>query len=65
MKINYRYKVIIFLIKISFFLQYLNSENKTKNLMNTQLEEQRSIVGIHEIYGKIYCELGFEEAQKF
>lgn len=38
-------------------------ENLNVNLKNLQ-EEQRSIVGIHEIYGKIYDELGFGSVLK-
>ncbi|BBI17613.1 transposase [Neochlamydia sp. S13] len=36
----------------------LNGEELNVNLKNLE-EEQRAIVGIHEIYGKIYEELGF------
>lgn len=35
-----------------------SDENLNVNLKNL-VEEQRSVVGIHEIYGKIYDELGF------
>ncbi|KIC71463.1 Transposase, IS4 family [Neochlamydia sp. TUME1] len=36
----------------------LNDEELNVNLKNLE-EEQRAVVGIHEIYGKIYEELGF------
>ncbi len=39
-------------------LQKEAEENLNVNLKNLE-EEQRSIVGIHEVYGKIYDELGF------
>ena len=39
-------------------LQKLNDENLNVNLKNLE-EEQRSVVGIHEIYGKIYDTLVF------
>jgi transposase len=39
-------------------LQKEAEENLNVNLKNLE-EEQRSIVGIHEVYGKIYNELGF------
>ena len=40
------------------------AEQKAKQKLNVDLnklrEEQRSVVGIHEVYGKIYEELGFD-----
>lgn len=44
-------------------LQKPTEENLNVNLKNLE-EEQRSVVGIHEIYGKIYDELGFESVLK-
>jgi len=43
--------------------QKQSDENLNVNLKNL-VEEQRSVVGIHEIYGKIYEELGFEAVLK-
>jgi len=43
--------------------QKMSDENLNVNLKNL-VEEQRSVVGIHEIYGKIYEELGFETVLK-
>ena len=43
--------------------QKSSDENLNVNLKNL-VEEQRSVVGIHEIYGKIYEELGFETILK-
>jgi hypothetical protein len=43
--------------------QKLSDENLNVNLKNL-VEEQHSVVGIHEIYGKIYEELGFETVLK-
>lgn len=39
--------------------QKVNEDSLTVNLKNLK-EEQRSVIGIHEVYGKIYRELGFE-----
>lgn len=44
-------------------LQKVAEENLNVNLKNLE-EEQRSVVGIHEIYGKIYDELGFRSVLK-
>ena len=43
--------------------QKSSNENLNVNLKNL-VEEQRSVVGIHEIYGEIYKELGFETVLK-
>jgi len=43
--------------------QSVTGDLLTVNLKELE-EEQRSIVGIHEVYGKIYNELGFERVLK-
>ena len=43
--------------------QIMNEDSLTVNLKNLK-EEQRSVIGIHEVYGKIYRELGFENILK-
>jgi transposase len=40
-------------------IQHAADDSLSVNLKNLE-EEQRTVVGIHEIYGKIYRELGFE-----
>ena len=46
-------------------LQTRESEQKTEDLIKVNLrelrEEQRIIVGIHDVYGRIYQELGFDQ----